>query len=105
MNSFSGPIIESNIPPLISIIEEDRNDTPIILKEHKIEPVQYDEPDYPMENPRIRLLNGSHRITKKSSSSRKKFSSPSSQKSDENTHLKPTRMSTRQNTVKLEPVT
>lgn len=103
MNSSS----ESNIPPLISIIEEDRNDTPIILKEHKTEPIEIDELIYPLENPRIRLLNGSHRLTKKSPSSRKKPSSPpsSSQKTDENSNIKPTRMSTRQNTVKLEPVT
>ena len=95
--------VESNIPPLISIIDEDRNDTPIILKEHKIEPIELDEPIYPLENPRIRLLNGLHRLTNKSpSSSRKK---PSSQKPDENTHIKPTRMSTRQNAVKLEPNT
>lgn len=98
INCFS----QSNIPPLISIIEEDRNDTPIILKEHKSEPIQYDEPNYPIENTHMRLLNGSTR-TKKSSSplSRKKTSSPS----DENTNIKPTRMSTRQKSIKIEPVT
>lgn len=100
---FSQPIIESSIPPLISIIEEDRNDTPIILKEQKSEPIQYDEPTYPIENTHMRLLNGSTRTTK---SSRKKIISPVNSKTDENTNVKATRMSTRQKvTVKIEPVT
>ena len=101
INCFSQPIIEFNIPPLISIIEEDRNDTPIILKEQKSEPIQYDEPNYPIENTHMRLLNGSTRTKKPC----KKISSASNPKTDENTNIKPTRMSTRQKSIKLEPVT
>jgi hypothetical protein len=94
------------VTSFIPIIEEqtsNKSPNPIFLKEQKLEPIQNDEPSFPMERARIRIMNGPNQ-NKKSSSSRKKLSN-SINKIDENSIIKPTRMSTRRSSIKTEIIT
>jgi hypothetical protein len=101
---FSRTSTESIVNSFIPIIEEqksNKNPSPIFLKEQKLEPIENDELSFPIERTFIRLINGSNQNKK---SSRKKFTN-SINKIDENTIVKPTRMSTRKHSIKTEIIT
>ena len=101
-DDFSRSSTESIANGFIPIIEDqitNRSPSPIFLREQKLEPMEPDQPIYPIEKARIRVRNGSNQNKK---SSHKKLSNSITNKIDENTMTRPTRMSTRHNTVKSE---
>ncbi|CAF3453561.1 unnamed protein product [Rotaria socialis] len=84
----------------IPIVEEPtnhRSPSPVLLKKQKIEPIQNDQCNF------IRIINGTNDNGKRSSSSKK--NTESNHHIDENSMIKPTRMTTRKSPIKMEVIT
>ncbi|CAF1259152.1 unnamed protein product [Adineta steineri] len=97
---------EQRNPSVMPIVEKqkpNRSPSPILLKVPKIESTTMDESNLPMTRPRIRIMNESNN-NKKQPISRRKISN-STNKLDENSIIKSTRMNTRKSSVKNEIIT
>ncbi|CAF1125646.1 unnamed protein product [Rotaria sordida] len=95
--------IQTSFIPIIEEQKTNRSSSPIFLKKQKIEPIQNDQSNFPIERPRIRIINGSNDNRKQSSSGKKIYKS--NNQVDENSTIKPIRMSTRKNSIKTEIIT
>ncbi|CAF1601094.1 unnamed protein product [Rotaria sp. Silwood1] len=97
--------IQTSFIPIVEEQKTNRSSSPIFLKKQKLEPIQNenDQSSFPIDRPRIRIINGSHDNRKQSSSGKKIYKS--NNQIDENSMIKPTRMSTRKNSIKTEIIT
>ncbi|CAF1235654.1 unnamed protein product [Rotaria sp. Silwood1] len=94
--------IQTSFIPIVEEQKTNRSSSPIFLKKQKLEPIQNenDQSSFPIDRPRIRIINGSHDNRKQSSSGKKIYKS--NNQIDENSMIKPIRMSTRKNSIKTE---
>ncbi|CAF3325975.1 unnamed protein product [Rotaria sp. Silwood2] len=96
--------IQTTFIPIVEEQKANRSSSPIFLKKQKLEPIQNDQSSsFPIERPRIRIINESTNNKKQTSSGKK--NSKSNNRIDENSLIKPTRMSTRKNSIKTEIIT
>lgn len=91
--------IQASFIPIVEQQNISRSPSPILLKKQKLEPVQNDQSPIPVEKARIRIINGPSENRKQPSFS-KLNNSP-----DENSLVKPTRMTTRKSPIKTENIT